>query len=87
MSSAYRPHHMIRVTSGMRQDALVLLKFIHSFNETCPFPDQSWSLDTDLEFFTDSAKLTGGGVYFHGEGLTSHGPNIGTQPLGKIYPT
>lgn len=67
MSSAYRPHHMIRVTSGMRQDALVLLKFIHSFNGTCPFPDQLWSLDTDLEFFTDSAKLTGGGVYFHGE--------------------
>lgn len=67
MSSAYRPHHMIRVTSGMRQDALILLKFIHSFNGTCPFPDQSWSLDTDLELFTDSAKLTGGGVYFHGE--------------------
>lgn len=49
----------------MRQDALILLKFIHFFNGTCLFPDQSWSLETDLEFFTDKANLTGGAVNFH----------------------
>lgn len=31
------------------------------------FPDQLWSSDNDLDFFTDSAKLTGDGVYIHGE--------------------
>lgn len=59
---------MIHINSGMKQDAMILLIFFkHFFNGTCQFPDQLWSSDNDLEFFTDSAKLTGGVVYVHGE--------------------
>lgn len=51
---AYNQHHMIRVNSGMKQDAK-LLKFLHSFNGTCQFPDHLWSSDNDFEFFADNA--------------------------------
>lgn len=62
-----KPHHMIRINSGMKQDAMILLKFLHFFNGCCQFYDQIWYSDNDLEVFKDSAKLTGGGIYVHKE--------------------
>lgn len=50
MAGVHKPHHMIRVNSGMKQDAMTLLKYLHSFNGTCQFPDQLWSSNNDLEF-------------------------------------
>lgn len=50
MAGVQKPHHMIRVNLGMKQDAMTLLKFLHSFNGTCQFPDQLWSSNNDLEF-------------------------------------
>lgn len=50
MAGVHKPHHMIRVNLGMKQDAMTLLKFLHSFNGTCQFPDQLWSSNNDLEF-------------------------------------
>lgn len=34
MAGAYKPHHTIRVNSRMKQNAIALLKFLHSFNGT-----------------------------------------------------
>lgn len=56
MAGVHKPCHMIRFNSGMKQDAMTLLKFLHSFNGTCQFPDQLWCSDNHL--FTDNAKLT-----------------------------
>lgn len=56
---------MIRINSGMKQDAMILLKFLHSFNGCCQFSDQIWYSDNDLEVFKDSANLTDGGIYVH----------------------
>lgn len=50
MAGVHKPHHMIRVNLGMKQDAMTLLKYLHSFNGTCQFPDQLWSSNNDLEF-------------------------------------
>lgn len=70
MAGVHKPHHMIRVNSGMKQDAMTLLKYLHSFNGTCQFPDQLWSSNNDLEF-----SQIAGGVYFHGEWTFITWPN------------
>lgn len=75
LAGAHKPHHMIRINSEIKQDAMTLLKFLHHFNGTCQFPGQLYSSDNDLLIFTDSAKLTGGGVYFHGEWAYIPWPN------------
>lgn len=77
MAGAYELHHMICVNSGTKQDAMTLPKHLHSFNGNCQISDQLWSSDNELEFFTDSAKLTGGGrgVFFHGKWASIPWPN------------
>lgn len=59
--------NMIPINSGMNQDAMAFLTFLYSLNGCCQFPDQLWSLENDLKFFTVSTKLTGDGVYVHRE--------------------
>ncbi|XP_033762122.1 uncharacterized protein LOC117343748 [Pecten maximus] len=67
MSGAKLPHHFIRVTKGMKDDARVWLTFMEDFNGVNTFPDPDWLSDQSLELFTDSAGSSdlGCGAFYH----------------------
>lgn len=69
MGSAKLPHHLIRITKGMREDAHTWLRFVQQYNGTCHFPDQTWFTNDALQLFTDSAgnMHMGCAAYFRGK--------------------
>jgi hypothetical protein len=68
MSYAKKPHHFIRISKNMREDASTWLQFLEKFNGTCIFSDLDWLQDDTLELFTDASGNSnlGCGCYFHG---------------------
>lgn len=62
MAGVHKPCHMILLIQGWSK---MQWHCWNSFNGNCQFPDQLWC--SDNHFFTDSAKLKWGDVYFHGE--------------------
>ena len=55
MAAASKPHHLIRVTNGMREDFKMWLLFLDCFNGSCIFPNTFWSSNYDIHLFTDAA--------------------------------
>lgn len=55
MSSAFKPHHFIRISMQMREDIRMLLLFLDLFNGTCYFPESDWELSSSFNLFTDAA--------------------------------
>ncbi|XP_053388195.1 uncharacterized protein LOC128551371 [Mercenaria mercenaria] len=55
MAQAKKPHHFIRVTRDMIDDAKVWMRFLDNFNGTCLFNDSEWVEDQYLELYTDSS--------------------------------
>lgn len=59
-----KPHHMIRVNQGARQDLAIWQTFFGSFNGTSVFLDNTWLSSETLKFYTDAAKSSGFGIIF-----------------------
>lgn len=68
MAKAKRPHHYIRVTTELVEDAKVWLNFLENFNGQCSFNELNWVQNSSLEFFTDASgnRNLGCGCYFQG---------------------
>ena len=60
-----KPYHHIRIKPGMRQDLVMWLTFLKSFNGISMFHDQFWTFSSDICMYTDSSAAEG-----HGFGIT-----------------
>ncbi|MCG8031789.1 MAG: hypothetical protein JAZ03_06400 [Candidatus Thiodiazotropha taylori] len=69
-----KPHHHLRITSDMKNDLQLWLKFFTDFNGVSVFHDRFWVSNEDLQLFTDSAGSSnlGFGAFFAGK--WSYGP-------------
>ena len=61
-----KPHHHLRITSGMKKDLELWLHFFKDFNGVSVFHDRLWVANEDIQLFTDSAGSSnlGFGAYF-----------------------
>ena len=68
-SYAKKPHHFIKVTTGMRQDLSVWKMFLENFNGISYMLDSEWTSNSILNLYTDSAggSTLGCGAYFQGK--------------------
>ena len=68
-SRASKPHHFIRITSGMKNDLLMWKLFLENFNGVSYILDTNWESNVDLKLYTDSAGGRGKGctAYFKGK--------------------
>ena len=68
MSGALKPYRQIRLSSYIKSDLRIWLKFLQGFTGVSYFPDSEWQDLNTLYFFTDSAGShdLGCGAYFHG---------------------
>ena len=68
MSGALEPYHHIRLTSDIKSDLRIWLKFLQGFNGMSFFLDSEWQDLNTLNVFTDSAGShdLGCGAYFQG---------------------
>lgn len=76
MSTAKKPHHFIRVKSGLLEDAKVWIYFLDNFNGTCCFNDMHWVDNETLELYSDASGNSdlGCGCYFQGRWAVFHWP-------------
>ena len=68
MIGVSKPWHHIRISKGMREDILMWLNFLQSFNGVAYFPESEWMSSDILKLYTDSAGSSdlGCGAYFNG---------------------
>ncbi|KAK6165929.1 hypothetical protein SNE40_022735 [Patella caerulea] len=68
--------YTVRVTRNLKEDILVWLTFLDSFNGVCYISDQRWLSNTYLQLFTDSSGNSdlGCGAYFCGHWLQFRWP-------------
>ena len=68
MSVALKPYHHIRLTSDIKSDLRIWLKFLQGCNGVSYFPDSEWHDLNTLNCFTDSADshILRCGAYFQG---------------------
>ena len=64
MSYTSKPHHLIRITVRMGDNAQVWLQFLQEFNGIAPFPESTWLSSQTLILFTDSSGSYGAGAFF-----------------------
>ena len=85
MSHAKKPHHFIRKSFGMEQDAKIWLLFLENFNGTCTFSENQWVQNDDLELFTDSAgsRQLGCGAYYQGKWVSFKWPDFWSEDIFK----
>ena len=50
-----KPHHHIRLTKSIKEDIVLWLSFLNSFNGVIYFPEICWSTNETLHLYTDSA--------------------------------
>jgi len=55
MSGVMKPHHLVKMTRGTREDLNLWLSFLNDFNGTCYISDFNWTTNESLELFSDSA--------------------------------
>jgi hypothetical protein len=53
----------IKVTAEMRDDIMVWVGFLETYNCHTPFPSAVWSPNEALNLFTDSCGSCGGGAF------------------------
>lgn len=72
-----KQHHRIRLSNNLKADLLIWKEFLGNFNGLTIMPDKTWSSNTALQFFTDSAggSALGFGIYFKGEWAHGSWPN------------
>lgn len=77
MAKVKKPHHYIRVTADLLDDAKVWLVFLDNFNGLCSFNELNWIDNLALELFTDASgnKKLGCGCYFQGRWSVFHWPD------------
>jgi hypothetical protein len=68
-NKASKPHHLIRITTGMRNDLLMWKMFLEKINGVSYILKVEWMSNVELEFFTDSAGSIGKGcaAYLQGK--------------------
>ncbi|KAK3095242.1 hypothetical protein FSP39_012073 [Pinctada imbricata] len=66
MIGVNKSYNFVRVSNGIREDALIWLDFLEIFNGRYSFPEPNWSSNDTLQLFTDSSN-SAGGAYFQGE--------------------
>jgi hypothetical protein len=73
-----KPHHHVRINSGIRQDLQMWLKFFENHNGVSVFHDRFWVSNADAQLFTDSAGGTGlgFGIFFQGHWCQANWPEI-----------
>jgi len=64
-----KPYYLIRVTSDVKEDTLVILEFLDNFNGEYYIPERFWTSNNVLELFTDAAGNPdlGCAAYFSGK--------------------
>ncbi|XP_053404896.1 uncharacterized protein LOC128558742 [Mercenaria mercenaria] len=72
MAYAKKPHHFIRISRNMRNDATTWLEFLEKINDTCMFSELDWLHDDTLELFTDVTLAVGVTSMGHGRFLNGH---------------
>ena len=80
MAGASKPFHFIRVSSGLKEDANVWLKFLNEFNGSLSIVGNDWLCEDTLQLFTDSSRL-GCGAYFNGSWVCIEWPKSWSQQL------
>jgi hypothetical protein len=68
-TKASKPHHFIRITTGMRNDLLMWKMFLEKFNGVSYILEVEWMSNVELELYTDSAGGIGKGcaAYLQGK--------------------
>ena len=68
-SQAKKPHHYVKISTGMRQDLSVWKLFLENFNGISYMLDTDWRWNCILNLYTDSAggSELGCGAYFQGK--------------------
>ena len=69
-----KPWHTIRLTVGAREDLEMWKKFLVNCNGSSIIPDQFWTLDCDIQLFTDASGTEGFGGFFRGEWFQGRWP-------------
>ena len=55
MTGISKPFHLVRITSGIKEDLEMWLIFLKHFNGVCYIPETNWCPSDTLGLFTDSA--------------------------------
>ena len=78
LSKVKKPHYLIRVTTGMRDDLEIWKSFLKNFNGICYIQDSNWISNSDLQLFTDSAggKSLGCAAYLNGQWAVLNWPRV-----------
>ena len=66
--------HLIRLSSGAKEDLRTWHFFLRNFNGKTIIPDQFWVLDSDVQLFTDASGGSGFGGYFNGQWFAAPWP-------------
>jgi len=62
-----KPYYKLRITKGVKLDAIMWKHFLSEFNGTAAFLSTAWCDNATLHFYTDASITLGYGAYFNGQ--------------------
>ena len=85
MAHAKKPHHFIKKSFGMDQDARIWLLFLENVNGTCVFTQNEWVENEDLELYADASgsRALGCGSYYRGKWVSFKWPDYWSKDVFK----